>query len=86
MNVVVEYKHNTYSTDSCTGDPHNIAQRGNCRMETFFAEAGFREYLFMMVEWCNRCKVQIWSYLLFDAQLCPPNRCFGNGSMAYCEG
>ena len=46
------------------GLPHHITQRGNRRMETFFAEADYREYLYLMAEWCNRCSVQIWSYCL----------------------
>ena len=44
--------------------PHHITQRGNRRMETFFSESDYREYLYLMAEWCNRCKVQIWSYCL----------------------
>ena len=44
--------------------PHHIIQRGNRRMDTFFSEADYREYLYLMAEWCNRCKVQIWAYCL----------------------
>jgi putative transposase len=33
-------------------------------MDTFFTEADYREYLYLMAEWCNRCKVQVWSYCL----------------------
>lgn len=46
------------------GIPHHIIQRGNRRMDTFFSEADFREYLYLMAEWCNRRKVQIWGYCL----------------------
>ena len=46
------------------GIPHHITQRGNRRMEVFFQEADYREYLSLMAEWCNRCKVKIWSYCL----------------------
>ena len=46
------------------GTPHHITQRGNRRMDTFFSDADYREYLYLMAEWCNRCKVQIWSYCL----------------------
>ncbi|MBI5557035.1 MAG: transposase [Deltaproteobacteria bacterium] len=46
------------------GIPHHITQRGNRRMETFFSEADYREYLFLMAEWANRCKVQVWAYCL----------------------
>jgi putative transposase len=27
-------------------------------MDAFFSEADYREYLYVMAEWCNRCKVQ----------------------------
>ena len=47
-----------------SGIPHHIIQRGNRRLETFFSDADYREYLYLMAEWCNRCKVQIWSYCL----------------------
>ncbi len=43
---------------------HHITQRGNRRMETFFADADYREYLYLMTEWCNRCGVQVWAYCL----------------------
>ena len=46
------------------GIPHHITQRGNRRQETFFSEADYREYLFLMAEWCDRCKVAVWSYCL----------------------
>jgi putative transposase len=35
-------------------------------MDTFFSEADYREYLYLMAEWCNRCKVQVWSYCLLS--------------------
>ena len=44
--------------------PHHITQRGNRRMKTFFCEADYREYLHLMAQWCNRCKVMIWSYCM----------------------
>ena len=44
------------------GIPHHITQRGNRRMETFFSADDYREYLCLMAEWCNRCKVEVWSY------------------------
>jgi len=46
------------------GIPHHIIQRGNRRMETFFSDADYREYMYLMAEWCNRCKVEVWSYCL----------------------
>ena len=46
------------------GIPHHIIQRGNRRMDTFFSEVDYREYLYLMAEWCNRCKVEIWAYCL----------------------
>ncbi|MCJ7602218.1 MAG: transposase [Desulfobulbaceae bacterium] len=46
------------------GIPHHITQRGNRRMETFFSDGDYREYLYLMAEWANRCKVQVWAYCL----------------------
>lgn len=46
------------------GIPHHITQRGNRRLETFFTEADYREYLYLMSEWCSRSGVQVWSYCL----------------------
>jgi putative transposase len=46
------------------GIPHHITQRGNRRMDTSFSEGDYREYLSLMAEWCNRCKVQVWAYCL----------------------
>jgi putative transposase len=46
------------------GMPHHITQRGNRRMKTFFCEADYREYLHLMAQWCNHCKVMIWSYCM----------------------
>ena len=44
------------------GVPHHITQRGNRRMQTFFTDSDYREYLYLMAEWCNRCNVEVWSY------------------------
>ena len=46
--------------------PHHITQRGNRRMDTFFAETDYREYLFHMADWCNRNKVGVWAYCLMS--------------------
>jgi len=46
------------------GIPHHITQRGNRRMETFFSNTDYREYLYLMAEWCNRCKVKVLAYCL----------------------
>ncbi len=46
------------------GIPHHITQRGNRRMKTFFCEADYLEYLHLMAQWCNRCKVMVWSYCM----------------------
>ena len=46
------------------GVPHHITQRGNRRMQTFFTDADYREYLYLMAEWCNRCNIEVWSYCL----------------------
>lgn len=46
------------------GIPHHVIQRGNRRLETFFSEADYKEYLYLMADWCNRCEVEIWAYCL----------------------
>ncbi len=46
------------------GLPHHVTQRGNRRQKTFFIDADYQEYLHLMSEWCNRCKVEVWSYCL----------------------
>lgn len=46
------------------GVPHHVIQRGNRRMVTFFSERDYKEYLYLMADWCNRCEVQIWAYCL----------------------
>jgi putative transposase len=33
-------------------------------MDTFFSERDYKEYLYLMADWCNRCEVQIWAYCL----------------------
>ena len=44
--------------------PHHITQRGNRRMQTFFGEDDYRAYLSLLVEWCGRHDVSVWSYCL----------------------
>jgi len=46
------------------GIPHHIVQRGNRRLETFFSERDYQQYLYLMADWCNRCEVEIWAYCL----------------------
>ena len=46
------------------GIPHHVTQRGNRRQDTFFRDADYREYLYHMAEWCNRCGVEVWAYCL----------------------
>lgn len=33
-------------------------------MQTFFSERDYKEYLYLMADWCNRCEVEIWAYCL----------------------
>lgn len=47
-----------------SGIPHHITQRGNRRMETFFRNEDYAEYVSLMAEWCGRCGVVIWAYCL----------------------
>jgi len=46
------------------GMPHHVTQRGNRRMQTFFCDEDYRAYLSLMVEWCGRHGVAIWTYCL----------------------
>ena len=46
------------------GLPHHITQRGNRRLETFFCEEDYREYLSLLAETCKRCDVEVWAYCL----------------------
>ncbi|MFA4916806.1 MAG: hypothetical protein WC560_09065 [Syntrophales bacterium] len=46
------------------GIPHHIAQRGNRRMQTFFCDEDYREYMVMMSASCRRYEVDVWAYYL----------------------
>lgn len=46
------------------GIPHHVTQRGNRRMQTFFCDDDYREYIALMAESCRRYGVEIWSYCL----------------------
>ncbi len=46
------------------GAPHHVTQRGNRRMQTFFNDDDYRDYLSLMVQWCSRYEVAIWAYCL----------------------
>src|ERR1035437_250303 len=46
------------------GIPHHVTQRGNRRMQTFFCDQDYQEYINLMAQWCNRCNVAIWAYCL----------------------
>ena len=46
------------------GIPHHITQRGNRRMETFFCNKDYREYLDLMADECNAHGVEVWAYCL----------------------
>ena len=46
------------------GWPHHVTQRGNRRMQTFFGQDDYQAYLDLLVEWCGRCGVRVWSYCL----------------------
>lgn len=47
-----------------TGLPHHVTQRGNRRLQTFFCDDDYREYVSLMAEWCNKCGVEIWAWCL----------------------
>jgi len=46
------------------GIPHHVTQRGNRRLDTFFTEADYLEYLNLMADWCSRFKIEVWAYCL----------------------
>jgi len=46
------------------GIPHYVTQRGNRRMETFFCDEDYQDYLTLMAEWCRKVNVSIWWYCL----------------------
>ncbi|MBV5318944.1 MAG: transposase [Desulfobulbaceae bacterium] len=46
------------------GIPHQVTQRGNRRMETFFCDQDYQDYLDLMAEWCAKCHVSVWAYCL----------------------
>ena len=46
------------------GLPHHITQRGNRRMQTFFCDEDYREYLALLADWCGRHGNRIWAYCL----------------------
>ena len=46
------------------GYPHHITQRGNRRMETFFADDDYQAYLSLLLAWCGRHGNRIWAYCL----------------------
>ena len=46
------------------GIPHHITQRGNRRMQTFFCDDDYREYIALMADSCRRYDVDVWAYCL----------------------
>ena len=46
------------------GTPHHITQRGNRRMQTFFSDDDYLEYITLMTDSCRRYEVDIWAYCL----------------------
>jgi putative transposase len=46
------------------GIPHHITQRGNRRMQTFFCDQDYQEYINLLAQWCRRCNVAVWAYCL----------------------
>jgi len=46
------------------GRAHHVTQRGNRRMETFFCDEDYQEYLALLEHWCGEFDVRIWSYCL----------------------
>ena len=46
------------------GIPHHVTQRGNRRMETFFCDEDYAEYLALMAEGCSARGIEVWAYCL----------------------
>jgi putative transposase len=46
------------------GYPHHITQRGNRRLQTFFNDGDYQEYLRLMAEWLTKSDVTVWAYCL----------------------
>lgn len=46
------------------GFPHHVTQRGNRRMQTFFSDGDYGEYLTLMAQWCRKFSVDVWTYCL----------------------
>lgn len=46
------------------GIPHHITQRGNRRMQTFFCDEDYHNYIALMAGSCQRYAVDIWAYCL----------------------
>ena len=46
------------------GIPHHITQRGNRRMQTFFNDDDYHDYLGLMAVWCREFQVEVWAYCL----------------------
>jgi putative transposase len=41
------------------GIPHHLTQRGNRRMQTFFSDDDYREYIALMDDSCRRYEVDV---------------------------
>ena len=46
------------------GIPHHVTQRGVRRMETFFDDRDYENYIALMRQWCGKYDVEIWAYCL----------------------
>jgi putative transposase len=46
------------------GFPHHITQRGNRRLQTFFSDDDYLEYLSLVKQWYPHFGVQVWGYCL----------------------
>ena len=46
------------------GCPHHVTQRGNRRLQTFFRDEDYEEYLRLMSQWLTKRDVAVWAYCL----------------------
>ena len=44
--------------------PHHITQRGNRRLQTFFCDEDYEEYIDLMPQWCTHWGIEVWAYCL----------------------
>jgi len=49
--------------------PLHIIQRGINRFKTFYSDKDYKEYLYLMADWCNRCEIEVLAYCLMPSHI-----------------